>query len=327
MTIRRREFIVLSGGAVVWSSTAGRGQQAATPVIGFLNSASPGPYAHLVQNFHQGLKETGFVEGRNVVIEYRWAEGHHDRLPELAADLIRRQVSVIFANGPAVLPAKAATKTIPIVFATAVDPVAMRLVGSLNRPGGNLTGVTTLNVEVGPKQLELLHELVPTATIISALVNPTGPGAEKQTRDLPTAACDLGLQLHLLRASAERDFGAAFANLVQLRAGALVIGIDAFFSSRSAQLASLTVRHAVPAIYSLREFAVAGGLMSYGGSFTDAYRIVGLYAGCILRGENVADLPVHQSTKLDLIININTARALDLTVPPSLLARAHEVIE
>jgi putative ABC transport system substrate-binding protein len=236
-------------------------------------------------------------------------------------------VTVIFANGPAALPAKAATATIPIVFATAVDPVEVGLVSSLNRPGGNLTGVTTLNVEVGPKQLQLLHELVPSATIMAALVNPNSPGAEVQTRDLPVVAGALGLQLHVLHASAERDFEAAFVNLLQLRAGALMIAQDAFFSSQSAQLATLTVRHAVPAIHPQREFAAAGGLMSYGSSFTDAYRLVGVYTGRILKGEKPAELPVQQATKVELIINLKTAKALGLTVPLPLLGRADEVIE
>jgi putative ABC transport system substrate-binding protein len=324
--MRRREFITLLGGATAWPFAA-RAQQSAMPVIGFLNSGAPGLYPHYVRAFHQGLREAGFVEGRNVAIEYRWAEDQYDRLPAFAADLVRRQVTVIFANGPAALLAKAATTTIPIVFATAVDPVAVGLVGSLNRPGGNLTGVTTLNVEVGPKQLELLHELVPTAAIIAALVNPTGPGAENQTRDLPMAARALGLQLHVLEASTERDFDAAFANLIQLRAGALVIAQDAFFSSQSAQLATLTVRHAVPAIHPQREFAAAGGLMSYGGSFADAYRLVGIYTGRILKGEKPSDLPVQQATKVELIINLKTAKALGLSVPLPLIGRADEVIE
>ena len=324
--MRRRVFLGVLGGAAAWPFAV-RAQQPAMPVIGFLNSGSPGSYAHLVRAFHQGLREAGFIEGRNVAIEYRWAEDHYDRLPAFAADLVRRQVTVIFANGPAAVPAKAATTTIPIVFATAVDPVAVGLVGSLSRPGGNLTGVTTLNVEVAPKQLELLHELVPTAAIIAALVNPTGPGAESQTRDLPTAARALGLQLHVLHARTERDFDAAFANLIQLRAGALVIGIDAFFSSRTEQLARLTLRHAVPAIHPLREFAAAGGLMSYGGSFADAYRLVGVYTGRILKGEKPSDLPVHQATKVELIINLKTAKALGITVPLPLSGRADELIE
>jgi putative tryptophan/tyrosine transport system substrate-binding protein len=324
--MRRREFIGLIGGAAAWPLAA-RAQQPAPPAVGFLNSGSPGSYPHNVRAFHQGLGEAGFVEGRNVAIEYRWAEGRTDRLSAMAAELVRRQVTVIFANGPAALPAKAATATIPIVLATAVDPVEVGLVGSLNRPGENLTGVTTLNVEVGPKQLQLLHELVPAVTIMAALVNPNSPGAEVQTRDLPMVAGALGLQLHVLHASAERDFEAAFVNLLQLRAGALMIGQDAFFSSQSAQLATLTVRHLVPAIHPLREFAAAGGLMSYGNSFTDAYRLVGVYTGRILKGEKPAELPVQQATKVELIINLKTAKALGLAVSLPLLGRADEVIE
>jgi putative ABC transport system substrate-binding protein len=324
--MRRREFIMLLGGATAWPLAA-RAQQAALPVVGFLNSGSPESYPHNVSEFRLGLREAGFVEGRNVAIEYRWAEDRTDRLQGMAAELVRRQVTVIFANGPAALPAKAATTTIPIVFTSAVDPVAVGLVDSLNRPGGNVTGVTTLNVEVAPKHLELIHELVPTATIVAALINPTGPGAENQTRDLPRAASRLGLQLRVLHASTERDFDAVFANLLQLRAGALVIGINAFFSGRAAQLAALTVRHAVPAIFSLREFAAAGGLMSYGGSFAEAYRLAGVYTGRILKNEKPADLPVQQSTKVELIINLKTARALGLTIPLPLLGRADEVIE
>ena len=254
------------------------------PVVGFLSSESPDGYADRVRAFRQGLSETGYVEGRNVAIEYRWAEGHYDRLPAMAADLVRRQVAVIVANTPAAPAAKAATTTIPDRLFGG-DPVAAGLVASLNRPGGNLTGVTTLNVELGPKRLELLHELVPTATVIALLVNPTNPNAETLSRDLQAAARTLGLQLHVLHASTERDFDTAFATLAQLRAGALVIGPDAFFNSRSEQLAALAVRHAVPAIFQYREFAAAGGLMSYGGSITDAYRLVGVYTGRILKGE------------------------------------------
>jgi putative ABC transport system substrate-binding protein len=324
--VRRRQFIALLGGAAAWPLAAGA-QQPSMPVVGFLNSGSPGSYPHNVREFQQGLRQAGFVEGQNVAIEYRWAEDRTDRLPAMAADLVRRQATVIFANGPAALPAKAASATIPIVFATAVDPVEMGLVGSLNRPGGNLTGVTTLNVEVGPKQLQLLRELVPSATTAAVLVNPNSPGAEVQTRYLPMVAGTLGLQLHILHASAERDFEAAFANLLQLRGGALLIAQDAFFSSQSAQLATLTVRHAVAAIHALREFAAAGGLMSYGASFADAYRLAGMYTGRILKGEKPGELPVQQATKVELIINLKTAKALGLTVPLPLLARADEVIE
>jgi len=281
-----------------------------------------------VRAFRQGLSETGYVEGRNVAIEYRSADGQYDRLPALAADLVRRKVSVIAATGtPTGLPAKAATTTIPIVFVTGSDPVEQGLVASLNRPGGNLTGATTLAVELGQKRLELLHEVVPTATLIGVLVNPTGPNLKAVLRDLQAAARTLGLPIHVLHASTERDFDTVFATLVQLRAGALVIGTDTFFNSQSGKLAALTVRHAVPAIYQYREFAAAGGLMSYAGSITDAYRLAGVYTGRILKGEKPSDLPVQQSTKVELFINLKTAKALGITIPQSVLVRADEVIQ
>jgi ABC-type uncharacterized transport system substrate-binding protein len=275
------------------------------------------------------LKETGYIEGQNVAIEYRWAHGQNDKLPILAADLVRRQVAVIGATTtPAALAAKAASATIPIVFFVAGDPVELGLVASLHRPGGNLTGTTTLTLEVGPKRLELLHEMIPTASVIALLVNPTSPNlAEAQARDLQTAARTLGLQIHVLQASTDRDFDAIFANLAQLGAGGLVISSDSFFFSRSEQLAALAARHAVPAIYPFREHASAGGLMSYGGSLADSHRLAGAYAGRILKGEKPADLPIQQSTKFELVINIKTAKALGINVPLHLQQIADEVIE
>ena len=328
--IGRREFITLLGGAAAGWPLAGRAQQPAMPVIGFLGSASPERWASRMRAFHQGLNETGYVEGRNVAIEYRWAEGQNERLPTLAADLVARQVTVMVAPGstPAALAAKAATTTIPIVFEVASDPVAIGLVSSLARPGGNITGVTSLNAEVQPKRLELLHELVPTATVVVLLVNPTNPNlAEFTTKNLHEAARSLGLELHILHASADRDFDAVFATLLQLRAGALVIGADPLFTSRLEQLAALTVRHAVPAVYQFREFTAAGGLMSYGGSLTDTFRAAGVYTGRVLRGDKPADLPVQQTTKVELFLNLRTAKMLGLEVPRTLVARADEVIE
>jgi putative ABC transport system substrate-binding protein len=327
--MKRRDFITLLGGAAAAWSVAARAQQSAMPVIGFLSTASSGLFASRVSAFRQGLSEMGYVEGRNVAIEYRWAESRNDRLPALAADLAGRKVNVIVTGGgtPAAQAAKAATTTIPVVFLIGNDPVQMGLIASLNRPGGNITGVTSLGGEIGPKRLELLHEVAPAATSIALLVNPNNPAAEAQSTELQPAARTLGVQLHVLRAGAERDFDAAFASLLQLRAGGLVIGADAVFNTRSEQLAALTLHHAVPAIFQFREFAAAGGLMSYGDSSTEPYRQVGLYTGRILKGDKPADLPVQQSTKVELIINLKTAKTLGLNVPITLLGRADEVIE
>ena len=326
--MKRREFITLVGGAAAWPLAA-RAQQPAMPVVGILGATTAQGYAAQMAAFQQGLKETGFVEGHNVAIEYRWAEDRYDRLPELAADLVRRQVAVIATIGgnAAAMTAKAATSTIPVVFHGSIDPVEAGFVASLNRPGGNLTGVVTLNIDTGQKRLELIHELVPTATTIGLLLNPTNAVAETQSKDLQAAARTLGLQLHVLHAQTERDFDEVFATLAQARAGALVIGTDGFFVSQSEQLAALTVRHALPAIFQYRRFVTAGGLMSYGGSVTDSYRLSGVYTGRILKGEKPADLPVQQATKVELMINLKTAKALGLTVPLPLVGRADEVIE
>ena len=300
------------------------------PVIGFLGATAPDVYADRLRAFRRGLKEQGYVEGENVAIEYRWAHGEIGRLTLLATELAHHRVAVIAAGGgtPAALAAKAATSTIPIVFAVAVDPVAAGLVASLNRPGGNLTGVTDLNVEIGPKRLELLHELVPAVTVLGLLVNPSNPGiSEPYSQSVQVAARSLGLQLEVLRASTERDFDTVFATLVQRRIGALVISPDVFYYSRAERLAGLTVSHAMPAIFQSRAFTAAGGLISYGGDETEYYRQVGIYTGRILKGEKPADLPVQRSTKVEMIINLKTAKALGLTVPASLLTTADELLE
>jgi putative ABC transport system substrate-binding protein len=327
--MKRREFITLLGGATVAWPLAARAQQPTLPVIGFVNIASAKSFARPLAAFLKGLGETGYVDGQNVVIEYRWGEGGNDRLPSFVADLVQRKVNVIAATStPAAIAAKAATITIPIVFTTADDPVRLGLVASLNRPGGNVTGATQATVEVAPKQLQLLHELVPTASVMALLVNPANPTlAESNTKELQAAARTLGLELHVLNASTEGDFDGVFAKLIQLRAGGLVIGSDPFFTSRTEQLAALAVHHAVPAIYHWREFAVAGGLLSYGAAVTDGYRLAGNYTGRILKGDKPADLPVQQVTKVELYINQKTAKALGLTVPQALLSRADDVIE
>jgi putative ABC transport system substrate-binding protein len=328
--MRRREFITLLGGAAAAWPLAARAQQPAMPVIGFLSSTSPHLYEHRLRPFGQGLKEAGYVDGQNVEIDYRWAEGQHDRLPALAAQLVQRRVAVIVAAGgtPSAVAAKAATATIPIVFGVAVDPVGVGLVASLSRPGGNVTGVTNLNVEVGPKRLELLRELLPSVTVIAVLVNPASPAiADPFVRGMQAAARTLGLQLHVLHASTERDFDTVFATLAQLRAGALVLGPDIFFNARSEQLAALTIRHAVPAIFQYRQYVAAGGLLSYGPSEKEYYRLVGVYTGRILKGAKPADLPIEQPIKFELMINLKTAKALGITVPSTLLARADEVFE
>ena len=317
--MKRREFITLLGGAAAWPLMA-QAQQPTMPVIGFVSGGSPGPLAYLVRAFREGLSESGYIEGQNLAIEFRWAEGQYDRLPALVADLVRRQVSILAATTtPGALAAKAATRTIPIVFATDGDPVQLGLAVSLSRPGGNVTGVTQLNVEVAPKRVELAHELIPAATVVALLVNPTNPLAEAVSKDLQAAARILGLQLDVLHASTERDFDTAFKSLVQMRPAVLVIAsADPLFGSRAEQLGALALHHRVPAIYQFRGFAAAGGLASYGGRFTDSYRQVGVYTGRILKGEKPADLPVQQSTKVELIINLKTAKTLGLNV--SLLA-------
>jgi putative ABC transport system substrate-binding protein len=326
--MRRREFGKLVGGAAIAWPLAARAQQKRVPVIGYLGLGSPGPRAPFTAAFGQGLAETGYVEGQNVAIEYRWAEGNYDRLPALAADLVAQKVDVIASGGGiGALAAQRATSTIPIVFTVGGDPVVLGLVASLARPGGNLTGVSIITVELMPKRFELLSELVPRARLIALLANPNSPSAERTTREMEEAARAKGLRLHILKASTEAEIDAAFLTLVQLQAGALVVGADAFFNARREQLVALASRHAIPAIWEWREFAEAGGLISYGPSLIDVNRQEGIYAGKILKGAKPADLPVQQPTKFELVINLKTANALGLTVPQSMLMRADEVIE
>ena len=326
--MRRRELIKLIAGAGAAYPFAALAQQRKMPVVGMLVSTSADAYASRVAFVRQGLSEAGFDEGRNVAIEYRWAENQYDRLPELAADLVRRRVDVIVAiTTIATLAAKAATTTIPIVFEAGGDPVALKLVASLNRPGGNLTGVSLLNVELGAKRLELLHEVVPAAKIAALLYNPNAPNAETLTKDVRAAAEKLRITLHLLHATAESDFESVFARLRTLGAGALMIGTDPIFNTGSERLAALAMRYAMPTIYQYRAFAAAGGLLSYGGSSTEPFRQVGLYTGRVLKGEKPAELPIQRSTHVELIINLKTAKALGLSIPTPIIGRANEVIE
>ena len=327
--MRRREFITLIGGAAAMWPLAAFAQQTAMPVVGYLSATSPEGGESRAAAFRRGLQESGYVVGQNVAIEYRWAEEQTDRLPALAADLVKRHVTVI-ATGttPAVIAAQAATATIPIVFEMGSDPVRLGLVANLNRPGGNVTGVTNLIVEVTPKRLELLHELIPAVKVMALLVNSADRNlAQAQVREVLSAARNLGLELHVLNAANERDFDAVFADIKRLRVGGLVIGAGSVFTGGVNKLAALAVRHAVPAVYLYRDFPAAGGLMSYGSDVFDSYRLAGVYTGRVLKSENPAELPVVQATKFELVINLKTAKALGITVPPSLLARADEVIE
>jgi putative ABC transport system substrate-binding protein len=329
--MRRRDFIALFGATVVAWPTKVRAQPSAMPVVGFLNAASPQSYPRALAAFLKGLAEAGYIDGQNVTIQYRWAEGHNDRLPALAVDLVRSHVSVIAATTTAAaLAAKAATSTIPVIFETASDPIKLGLVNSLSRPGGNITGAGSMAVEViAAKGLELLHELIPAARVIALLVNRTNPAvAEPQEREVLAAARALGLDVHVLHAaSSERDFDGVFAKLIELHAEGLVISADPLFTSQSQQLAALAVHHAVPAIHARREFAMAGGLLSYGSDIIDSYHIAGFYTGRILRGDKPADLPVQQATKVELVINLKSAKALGIAVPLALSGRADELIE
>lgn len=324
----RRRFVGRVAGGLFAVPLITRAQQPAMPVVGFVNSRAASDDPQLLVAFREGLKEIGYVEGQNVAIEYRFAENRADRLPALAADLVHRHVAVIAANGLAAQAAKAATATIPIVFTAGFDPVDVGLVVSMSRPGANITGVSVQDVELGPKRLELLHAMVPRATNVAVLVNPTEANrARTIARNMQAAADDLKLQLQVLHARTDRDFDAIFARLAQLRAGGLVIGGDPFFNSRSKQLGALTLRHAMPTIYQFRSFVAAGGLATYGTNLTDSYRLVGVYTGRILHGEKPGDLPIQQATKVELVINLKTAKVLGLTIPQSLIVRADEVIQ
>jgi putative tryptophan/tyrosine transport system substrate-binding protein len=327
--MKRRDFITLLGGAAAAWPLAARAQQAAMPVVGWISSRAASESAYLVAAFRQGLKETGYIEPQNVVVDFRWGDGYYDRLNALATELVRRQVTVIVATGgdPAAQAAKVATGTIPIVFVSGSDPVKVGLVASFNRPGGNVSGVHLLLLGMGAKRLGLLHELVPAANPIGVLTNPNFPDAHTQLRDLENAAESLGSELLVLKASTELEIDTAFTNLAQQKIGAVLIASDPFFTTRRDQLAALASRHAIPAMFDLREYAAAGGLMSYGASLTDGYRRGGIYTGRILKGEKPADLPVLQPTKFELVINLKTAKALGLNIPDKLLALADEVIE
>ena len=325
--MKRREFITLLGGAAAAWPLAARAQQGGVPVVGFLNGSSAWESAHIVAAFRQGLSEIGYVEGRNVAMDYRWGEGHYDRMPALAADLIRRQVAVIACNTPGAVAAKAATTTIPIIFSTGTDPIRLGLVSSLNKPGGNITGVSFFSVILESKRLGILRELAPSAAAFAVILNPQFPDFEAQAKEVEEAGRKLGVQIQILHASSEREIELAFAKLAELRGGGLLVGADPFLYSRRDYIVGLASRSALPAIYEQRENALAGGLASYGTNVTDAYRQAGNYTGRILNGEKPGDLPVLQPTKFELVINLKTAKALDITVPPSLLARADEVIE
>lgn len=326
--MKRREFITLVAGAAAWPFRARAQQPGKLPVIGFLTGLSPDTYPDRTNAFRKGLQDAGYIEGRNISIEYRWAEGHYDRLPRLAAELVDRKVAVIAAvGGPTIaLAARAATTTIPIVFQIGVDPVELGLVASLARPGGNITGITSMNIELGSKRVELIHTLAPAATDMALLVNPTSPAnAANDAKDAQTAASKIGVQLHVLQASAEDDFDSVFAKILDLRVGGLLLGTDALFIKE--QLIALSIQHSVPTISPYRAFAEAGGLMSYGGDIADSWQLAGVYTGRVLKGEKPADLPVQQATKVQLVLNLKAAKRLGITVPEAILARADEVIE